>query len=172
MVPIGGCEAPGADCQTKGQGQRPGCLVPRGRGAGARGARVPARFRGCNCPPTPCACHAPVPTLADTAGAQLGYQVAERWHRPTPPPHPAPCPGTGFCCGLSPALHPQCCLSQGAVWLGWGAMGLEWGAVGLGWGVVGHGLCGGGRKHRWGQSRGWQMPGPVVSLCLSFPSSS
>lgn len=45
----------GADCQTKGRGQRPGCLVPRGRGAGVCGVWVPAQSGGCCCPPAPCA---------------------------------------------------------------------------------------------------------------------
>lgn len=57
----GAAAGAGSRCQTKGRGQRPGCLVPQGRGAGACRARV-LSHPGAAAAPTSRACHAPVPT--------------------------------------------------------------------------------------------------------------
>lgn len=118
----GAAAGAGSRCQTKGWGQRPGCLVPQGRGAGACRARV-LSHPGAAAAPTARACHAPASTQPPPWLARLGHSWV--------PGGPTlalvlchPCHGHCACTALvrGSAVAPlQLCPSRGAAGLKWGA---------------------------------------------------
>lgn len=68
----GAAAGAGSRCQTKGRGQRPGWLLPQGRGAGTCRARA-LSHPGAAAAPTSCACHAPPSTQPPPWLAWLGH---------------------------------------------------------------------------------------------------